>query len=155
MDENELIARAAIHDLVHSYAVMLDTGKMAELAQLFATDAVLNDSYGSSEPGPENVIAYLQSAINIELPDNTSRPKFMRHNITTHRVRMTDGSSAKADTYFMAVTDVGPDHWGRYRDDVVRTAEGWRFGHRAVIVEGYGGASWYAARAAAGEAASK
>ncbi len=153
MNAGEMTARLAIHDLVHSYAVLLDTGKMDQLAQLFTADAVLNDNYGESDPGRDGVVAYLLAAINVPLPADSPRPKFMRHNITTHRVQMTDPSTAKADTYFVAVTDTQPDHWGRYRDKIVHTEDGWRFDHRAIFVEGWAESSWYAVRAAAGESA--
>lgn len=153
MNSDEVAARVAIQDRVHSYAVLLDTGKFADLGALFAPDAILKDSYGTSTPGPEGVVAYLKSAIAVELPPDTPRPRFMRHNITSHRVRMVDRSSASADTYFIAVTDHGPDHWGRYRDTVVRLDGVWCFADRAVIVEGHATPSWYAGRAAAGEAA--
>jgi hypothetical protein len=53
---------------------------------------------------------------------------------------------ARARSYFLAVTDRGTDHWGRYRDDLLRTNDGWRFAHRRVRTDGAGPGSWVESR---------
>ena len=53
---------------------------------------------------------------------------------------------ARARSYFLAVTDRGTDHWGRYLDDLVRTDGGWRFAHRRVRTDGVAPGSWVEGR---------
>lgn len=150
MPRPEVAARSAIAEAVHNYAFLLDTGKFADLALLFTSTARLHDPHGSSLAGPDAVIDYLKSAITAELPPSARPPLFMRHNITSHRATFVGASSAKSDSYFLAVTDAGLDHWGRYRDRMVCDTDGaWRFDDRQVIVEGYAADSWYGSRAAA------
>ena len=38
-------------------------------------------------------------------------------------------------SYFAVHTDVGLDHWGRYRDVLVPFKERWVFGHRKISVD--------------------
>ena len=35
----------------------------------------------------------------------------------------------------MAMSGAGPDHWGVYRDELVRGEDGWLFARRVVTVE--------------------
>jgi hypothetical protein len=44
------------------------------------------------------------------------------------------------------VTDRGVDHWGRYRDDLVRAGDVWRFAHRHVRTDGSAPGSWVEGR---------
>ncbi|MGB3411792.1 MAG: nuclear transport factor 2 family protein [Microthrixaceae bacterium] len=67
----------------------------------------------------------------------------LRHYLTNIDVDLDTPTVARAGCYWMAVTDGGPDHWGRYRDVMVRGDDGaWRFRHRQVIHEGYRPGSW-------------
>jgi hypothetical protein len=43
---------------------------------------------------------------------------------------------ATSASYFFVITEHGPDHWGRYRDDFVRVGEEWLFKRRRVRVDG-------------------
>jgi hypothetical protein len=52
----------------------------------------------------------------------------------------------RARCYFLAVTDRGTDHWGRYHDDLVRTDDGWCFAHRRVRTDGAAPGSWVEGR---------
>jgi hypothetical protein len=44
------------------------------------------------------------------------------------------------------VTDRGVDHWGRYRDELGRDGDVWRFLHRRVRTDGAAPGSWAAGR---------
>lgn len=152
MTPDEALARTAINAVVCTYGFALDTGKFAELGALFTPAAKLRDNFGESAPGPQGIVEYLKTAINAPIAEGTRAPRFMRHNITSHRSRFSDEVHAIADTYFLAVSDSMPDHWGRYRDTLERGADGeWRFTDRSVIVEGWAEHSWYAGRLAAAQ----
>jgi hypothetical protein len=55
---------------------------------------------------------------------------------------------ARARSYFLAVTERGVDHWGRYRDELVRSGDRWRFARRQVRTDGSAPGSWVAGRRA-------
>lgn len=141
----ELLDRAAIEALIGDYAEAADRGRSADLAALFAPDGVLEiigDTFDASRNnGREAIFARLER--NRTLIPPGAGPPLLRHHIATVRVRPTGPGTARADAYFLAVTAAGPDHWGRYSDRLVETADdGWRFGHRKVIHEGRAAGSW-------------
>jgi hypothetical protein len=45
--------------------------------------------------------------------------------------------------YFSALTQVGLDHWGRYRDRLVPADGRWLFARREVVVTGHGPGSLF------------
>jgi ketosteroid isomerase-like protein len=140
-----LLDRAAIEGLIGDYAEAADRGRSADLAALFAPDGVLEilgDTFDAGlYSGREAILARLERT-RTELPPGAA-PPLLRHHIATVRVRPTGPGTARADAYFLAVTADGPDHWGRYSDRLVETAdEGWRFAHRKVVHEGRAAGSW-------------
>jgi hypothetical protein len=40
-------------------------------------------------------------------------------------------------SYFLALTGIGVDHWGRYRDVLVPVDDRWLFTSREAIAEGF------------------
>jgi hypothetical protein len=50
--------------------------------------------------------------------------------------------AASAASYFLAITERGPDHWGRYRDRLVAVGGRWLFHHRRVRTDGHAPGSW-------------
>lgn len=141
----ELLDRAAIETLVGDYAEAADRGRSAELAALFTADGVLEiigESFDAGlYRGRAEIVARLERTRE-EMPATEAAP-LLRHHLATVRVRPTAVDAARVDAYFLAVTGSGPDHWGRYSDRVVRSAEeGWRFAHRKVVHEGHAADSW-------------
>ena len=63
---------------------------------------------------------------------NTS---FIRHNLTTSRIELTGRDTARAKTYFVVFTDIGPDHSGTYSDELVRQDDRWLFAHRRIALD--------------------
>jgi hypothetical protein len=57
-------------------------------------------------------------------------------------VDLDDEGHARATSYFLVLTAVGLDHWGTYRDRLVRLEGRWRFAERAAHVEGSAPGSW-------------
>jgi hypothetical protein len=69
-------------------------------------------------------------------PRDDDRPTYVRHMTATHQIDLLDTSTAKGRCYFLVLTDVGLDHWGRYLDDY-RTVDGvWKFARRQVTTDG-------------------
>jgi hypothetical protein len=59
---------------------------------------------------------------------------FVRHNITTSHIELTGKDTARAKTYFIVMTDIGPDHAGNYSDGLVRAGGRWLFSHRSIAL---------------------
>jgi hypothetical protein len=121
------IHRDAIRDLLARYTYNGDRGRVAELAACFAQDGLL-EYPGASPVGPAAIAAALSSGTrNLAL-------SFVRHHITNPLIDI-HGESATARSYFAVHSDIGPDHSGTYDDQLVRTADGWRFAHRRVRID--------------------
>ena len=122
--------RTAIIDLTHAYCWALDTRAWDELRQVFLPDAhaVLG---GSDLQGIEAIIARVTEALS-PLDDS-------QHMVSTHQITV-DGDRATCRCYLQAQhirhdADGGPNFIiaGRYEDELVRTADGWRIAHRQLV----------------------
>lgn len=60
---------------------------------------------------------------------------FVRHNLTTCKIELTGPDSAKARTYWMVNTNIGPDHCGVYRDEFHKVEGLWLIARRQVKTE--------------------
>jgi hypothetical protein len=119
--------RDAIRDLLARYTYNGDRGRVTELAACFADDGVL-EYPGARAIGPGAIRGALTSG-----PRNPALT-FVRHHITNPLIDIA-GDTATARSYFAVHADNGSDHSGTYDDQLVRTAQGWRFAHRRVRVD--------------------
>jgi uncharacterized protein (TIGR02246 family) len=142
----ELIAREQIRDLVASYAHLADGGRFDALLELFAEDGVLQGGDAPAARGRAAIRAFLTGTG----PDltNVSRVKLIRHHVSSVRIEVDGPDTARGASYFFVLTERGPDHWGRYRDEYVRRDGRWLFGHRRARLDGFAPGSWSAERRA-------
>ncbi len=139
----EIEARLGIEDTIGRYARFADGGHSKALAQLFTEDGILRS--GSDElRGREAIEGYLDEA-KASLASGSGGGR-IRHHVSSLRVELRGPARATATCYFLAVTALGPDHWGVYRDVLVATPAGWRFERRDAVVEGSAPGSWAAGR---------
>ena len=121
--------RDAIRDLLARYTYNSDRGRVAELAACFVDDGVLKYP-GYRAEGRDSIAEALGRVGDSRDP----RLTFVRHHITNPLIEVgTDTATARS--YFAVHCDIGLDHSGTYSDRLVRTADGWRFGHRLVRVD--------------------
>ncbi len=135
------VAREEIRDLVARYNANGDTGRFAQVKELFTADAVMK-----IEPDDEYVGIDAIMTIFTGTSTNTSSAAALthvRHFTSTHQIDFDDDDQASGRLYFAVLTDVGLDHWGRYVDRYVRTADGWRFARRSVSVDGWSESSLF------------
>lgn len=140
----ELSARESVRDTLALYAHGVDTGRFEEVAGLFTPDGLL--AIAGQEPlrGRPAILGFLQGR-RTSLSQNLANP-YIRHHVTSVRIVMEGPELARAWSYFLAVTERGPDHWGRYRDELVPAGNLWQFRQRHVRVDGHAPDSWRAAR---------
>jgi len=143
MTIQRLLDGEAIRALVGAYAEAADRGRSEELAALFAPDGVLEIIGDSFDAGVHAGRAAIVARLEATRRDLAARAplRLLRHHVSSVRIEL-DGDTGRGASYFLALTESGPDHWGRYADDYVRVDEGWRFTRRRVVHEGRAAGSW-------------
>ena len=144
MDLWELTAREQIRDTLARYAHCADTGRFAELVALFTEDGVLEIDGRPPLRGRAAIETFL-GGTKTNLAANLTRP-LIRHHVSSIRIEVHSPAEASAVSYFLAITERGPDHWGRYRDRLVPVGDQWLFQHRRVRPDGHATNSWVATR---------
>jgi hypothetical protein len=140
----ELEAREMVRNTVAGYAHAVDGGRFDELLELFAEDGVLEVDGEGAHQGREEIRAFV-TGVNVDLSAASSLP-LIRHFTANLHIEVDDPMHARARCYFLAVTERGVDHWGRYRDQLVRVGDGFLFSHRRVRTDGGAPGSWFESR---------
>lgn len=138
MELSDLAAREAVRDLVARYTWAGDRGRSEELAGLFALDGVLDvGDHGGRWEGRDEIVRRLDAvADRVAAAGTVSGP--VRHHVSSVLVDVTAPSEATSSSYFLVLTAIGVDHWGRYRDRLAVGPDGtWRFAERTVRVDGH------------------
>jgi hypothetical protein len=144
MTLGELVAAEHLRTLIGDYVVAADRGRSADLAALFAPDGVL-DIRGEGPDagvhrGPAAILDVLE-ANRARLSASMAAP-LLRHHVSSIRFSFDEPGAARGSAYFLAVTEIGPDHWGRYADRYAKVVGHWRFAQRTVLLEGWAPGSW-------------
>jgi SnoaL-like domain len=133
MEDTELRTRIDVADLMATYQFLADGGKTEELSQLFLPDAVFVVN-GDEYVGQEAILDFFHSTASAFTSAGILPA---RHHLSSVYVQPRPDGSAATYACFQLVGCAGLDHWGTYRDEVVATAEGWRFTRRKARVEGH------------------
>ncbi len=140
MTVDELIAREQIRHVIASYNIAGDSMRPEALAATFTDDGIYE--FNGFDPVPgfhfEGRTAILEASSGWRKSAQTDRPSrlsFIRHNITTCQIDLTGADSAKARTYWIVMTDIGPDHSGTYNDLFRRVGDHWRIAHRKIRLD--------------------
>ena len=159
MDLWELEARESIRDAISAYAHSGDRMKIEELAEQFTEDGVLEIKGREPAVGRAPIVAMLtgataSSAETRRATQAAGERFYLRHNVASVRFESLSRDEARVASYFLVVSPIGPDHWGRYRDLLVPVGARWLFKHRFVSVDGYAPGSRFGANAASAPATS-
>jgi uncharacterized protein (TIGR02246 family) len=136
----DALALVAVRDTIDRYAQCVDRGRIDDLLELFTADAVL-ETGGEQHRGRDGIRALFARTRESLRSQTTTR---IAHHVSSVMIDFADAERAEARSYFLAVTEHGPDHWGRYRDTLVRDGDRWRFQHRVAITDGRAPSSWAA-----------
>jgi 3-phenylpropionate/cinnamic acid dioxygenase small subunit len=142
----EIGAREEIRDTIARYAHCVDGGRFDELVELFAPEGVLEVEGEPPHRGREAIRAFVATA-GRDLAAETGGRR-IRHHVGSVVIELDGLARARARCYFLALTDRGVDHWGRYQDELVRSGDRWRFAHRRVRTDGAVPGGWAAGRTA-------
>jgi hypothetical protein len=136
----ELAAREAIRDTIARYTWCSELMDVGGFADCFTADAVLEIKGGETYQGRDGVVAMLSGVrkrMRGAVGTEGAAPAVMRHHVSSIRIELVSRDRAHAFSYFAVfMPPHGHDHWGRYRDELVRDGERWRFARRRVSVDG-------------------
>jgi hypothetical protein len=141
MTLDDLLAREAIRHTIASYTLAGDRLQADEFAAQFTDDAVM-ESEGVKGPdlfrneGKAAIRAWLAGwGERAALMPATRRPTFVRHHLSTCKIDLTSVTTAQSRTYWVAYTDIGPDHGGYYIDTFRKVGERWLLAHRRIRLD--------------------
>lgn len=145
MEIAEVVAREAIRDVLARYNHAGDRGRLDEMVELFTVDGVLEIAGDPPIVGRPAIRGFFVDTA-ASLRAATGVP-LLRHHVSSVLIDLDrDLLGASATSYFLVVTERGPDHWGRYRDELVQDGPVWRFTRRRVRTDGAAPDSWGATR---------
>jgi hypothetical protein len=144
VDTWELTARECIRDTIAQYSHAGDAFRLNELAVAFCADGILAVRGQDEMVGREAIVRGLGGRPDAD--DETLRserraagtdsgPRLLRHLVTNTRFVSVTTEEALVTSYFSAVTQVGLDHLGRYRDRLVPVDDRWLIARRDVSVD--------------------
>lgn len=141
MTLDELLARESIRKVMVDYTMAGDRLRVDDFVAVFTEDAVL-ESEGVQE---SDAFRYQGHAAIKGWIERWSRPaeasarprsaSFVRHHLSTSQIALSGPDSADARTYWVAYTDIGPDHGGYYIDAFRKLGDRWLIAHRKVRLD--------------------
>jgi hypothetical protein len=133
VDRSETAARLELADLLARYQRRADSGRLDELVDLFTADARF-ETNGGAHQGVEEIREFFDATV-VAFTGSDILPG--RHHLSS--ILIEPGEEGTASTYacFIWMGRKGPDHWGTYRDEVVRVDGDWKFRRRRLTVEGW------------------
>ena len=138
MDTAQLEVRESVRQTLADYTAATDRFDLAALAACFSPEGVLEFT-GGAEPliGPAAIEAGLRAAMAKEPDPSRRTPTHVRHHVSSIRFSAVQPDRVEVGSYFAVHTDIGLDHWGRYRDVLVPLGGRWPFAHRRISVDGF------------------
>jgi hypothetical protein len=148
METWELVARERVRDTIARYTWSGDAYRLDDLAQTFCEDGVLEIRGQEPLVGRAAIIAFLgrsegdgpgdddaRRAARLAAAESSGVKRIVRHNLTNVRFLEVTPERARVASYFTVVTEIGLDHYGRYRDSFVPVGEEWLIEHRFVSTD--------------------
>jgi uncharacterized protein (TIGR02246 family) len=117
----------AIRRTLARYNIAGDRGDLAGLAATFTEDGTLH-APGIHVSGRDAIVARLTAS----MASNNPALTVVQHHLTTSLIERDGPDQARCRSYFLVVTDIGPDHAGSYRDRLVRQAGEWLIAERSA-----------------------
>jgi SnoaL-like domain len=133
----ELSAREHIRDTLARYNWSGDALRLDELAESFCEDGELELRGREPVRGRAAIVEFLGGAVASPnaVAAASSVKRIVRHNVTNIRFTEVTPDQARVACYFTVLTEIGLDHYGRYRDVFVPVGDGWLIGHRFVSTD--------------------
>jgi hypothetical protein len=133
----ELVARERIRDTLARYNWSGDALRLDDLAQTFCEDGALELRGREPIQGRAAIVGLLGGVVtdpNV-VAQASGVKRIVRHNLTNIHFTAISPDEAHVACYFTVVTEVGLDHYGRYRDVFVPAGDDWLIRHRFVSTD--------------------
>jgi hypothetical protein len=134
----ELVARERIRDTLARYNWSGDAARLDEFAESFCEDGELQLRGEEPVRGRAAIVAFIGG---VAAPDAGTEknpsvgPRIVRHSLTNIRFLELTTEHARVASYFTVVTEIGLDHYGRYRDAFVPVGGQWLIRHRFISTD--------------------
>ena len=138
----ELAARERIRDTLARYNWSGDAGRLDDMAGSFREDGELQLRGEEPLRGRAAIAEFLSGITTSE----SGAARIVRHNLTNIRFLEVTPERARVASYFTVLTEIGLDHYGRYRDTFVPVGNDWLIRHRFVSTDWVAPNSTMAAR---------
>jgi hypothetical protein len=133
----ELVARERIRDTLALYNWSGDALRLDDLALAFTEDGALE--LRGSEPvrGRAAIVGLLGGVVSEPraAAQSLGVKRIVRHNLTNISFTEVRPDEARVSCYFTVFTEIGLDHYGRYRDVFVPVGDDWLIRHRFVSTD--------------------
>ena len=137
-DAWELAARERIRDTLARYSWGGDGLRLDDVAASFCEDGELEIRGGDVHRGRDAIVAFIGGVGRTEpgpaAEVGGSRP-IVRHSVSNVRFVELGPDHALVASYFTVFTEIGLDHYGRYRDRFVPVGDDWLIRHRFVSTD--------------------
>lgn len=130
----ELVAREQIRDTLARYNWSGDAGDLDGLAATFCADGVLEIRGLPALRGRAEIATFL-GGVTADAGSDIDVKPVVRHNLANILFTGLAPDRAQVSSYFTVVTNVGLDHFGRYRDTLVPDGDTWLIKHRKVSTD--------------------
>ena len=134
----QLAARERIRDTLVRYNWSGDALRLDDLAQTFCEDGELELRGNEPVRGRAAIVALLGGVVSgpsTAAAAATGAKRIVRHNVTNIRFTDITPQEARVGCYFTVLTEIGLDHYGRYRDVFVPVGDDWLIRHRFVSTD--------------------
>jgi hypothetical protein len=140
MTVDELIACECIRQTMVNYTMAGDRLRSEDFIAVFTEDAVLEtDGVPQADAfrceGRQAIREWIGRWRAPGRATSAPRATFIRHHLSTSQIELSGPESATARTYWVAYSDIGPDHCGYYVDVFRKTGERWLIAHRKVRLD--------------------
>ncbi|OBG91900.1 hypothetical protein A5697_08795 [Mycobacterium sp. E3251] len=138
MEAWELEVRESVRQTLADYTAATDRFDLRALAACFGDNGVLEFT-GGAKPlrGPSEIEAGLGAAVTQSGEPGRLAPTHVRHHLSSIRFGSVARDRVEVSSYFAVHTDIGLDHWGRYRDVLTPVNGRWLFAHRRIMVDAF------------------
>ncbi len=137
----EVIARERIRDTIARYNWSGDSLRLEDLSSTFCEDGELAIRGQAPVRGRAAIVELLgggttddetRRAAARQMATTSGKRRIVHHIVTNIRFVSVEPHEAHVEAYFTVFTEIGLDHYGRYRDTLVPAGDEWLIQHRSV-----------------------
>lgn len=136
MEMWELAVRESVRQTLADYTAGTDRNRITDVAACFAPNGSLKFTGGEPMIGPAAIVAGLGTQVD-RFAAGPVPLTHVRHHVSSVRFGAVARDRVEVSSYFLALTDIGVDHWGRYRDVLIPVDGRWLFASREAVADGF------------------